>query len=89
MNSTSITNFLCINYQPNDLPLEANLSKIIPSNQMKLSIISSNMTAINIQLESINYIGIFHLLCYEKGQQTKGTLADVFVKGKEITSFVD
>ncbi len=65
------------------MPLEANLSKIIPSNQMKLIITSSNISTLNIRLEANNYIGIFHLLCYEKGQQTHGNLADVFAIGKE------
>jgi hypothetical protein len=54
---------------------------------MKLTITSSNISTLNIRLEANNYIGIFHLLCYEKGQQTNGNLADVFAIGKEITYY--
>jgi hypothetical protein len=86
INSTSTVNFTCSNYELNDSPLEVNLSKIIPSNEIKLSTKILNKTTIHIGLESINYVGIFHLLCYSNGQPSKGTRADVIVKGKEITS---
>jgi hypothetical protein len=85
INSTSITNFTCINHQQNDLPLEISLTKTIPSEQIKISSNILNKTAIHIQLESKNYVGIFHLLCFSKGEQSKGTRADVIVKGKETT----
>jgi hypothetical protein len=80
INSTSTTNFLCINHQFNNLRLEASLSKSIPSNQMKITTTLLNETTMHIQLESNNYVGIFHLLCYSHGEQSKGIYADVIVK---------
>jgi hypothetical protein len=82
INSTSITDFICINHLSNDAQLETNLSKSIPFNQMKISTNLLNKTAMHIRLESNNYVGIFHLLCYSRGEQPKGNRADVIVKGK-------
>ena len=82
MNSTSSIDFICIKHQSNDLPLVVNLSKIIPSDQIKISTNILNKTTLHIQLKSNNYVGIFHLLCYSKGEKTKGTRSDVIVKGK-------
>jgi len=53
---------------------------------MKISTDVLNKTAMRIRLESNNYVGIFHLLCYSRGERAKGNRADVIVKGKEITS---
>lgn len=82
INSTSITDFLCINHQSNGGQLEAKLSKSIPINQMKLSTEVLNRTTMNIRLESNNYVGIFHVTCHLKGEENKGNRADVIVKGK-------
>jgi hypothetical protein len=84
INSTSITDFICINRQSNDLPLEVNITKQISSDQIKISTNILNKTTIHIQLQSKNYVGIFHLLCFVNGEQSKGTRADIIVKGKEI-----
>jgi len=50
---------------------------------MKISTELLNETTMRIQLESNNYVGIFHLLCYSHGEQSKGIYADVIVKGKK------
>jgi hypothetical protein len=81
LNATSTVDLICINHEPNDLPLEVNLSKIIPSDQIKISTKILNKTAIHIRLETTNYVGIFHLLCFSYGEQSKGTRTDVIVKG--------
>lgn len=86
INSTSTTNFTCVNHRSNESPLEVKLSKIISSDEIKLSTNVLNQTTIHIQLESINYVGIFHLLCFSNGEPSNGTRADIIVKGKEITS---
>lgn len=81
---TGTTNFTCFNHRPSDSPLEVNLSKVIPTNEIQLFTSILNQTAIHIQLESKNYVGVFHLLCYSKGEQSKGNRADVIVTGKEM-----
>ncbi|CAF4944463.1 unnamed protein product [Rotaria sp. Silwood1] len=80
IDSTSTTNFNCTNYESNEKPLKVNLSKIISSNEIKITTNILNKNTINIRLEAKNYVGIFHLLCYVNGEQTKGTRADVIVK---------
>ncbi|CAF4744764.1 unnamed protein product, partial [Rotaria sp. Silwood2] len=80
INSTSTINFTCIKHESNDKPLEVNLSKIIPSTEIKITTNILNKTAINIQLEAKNYVGIFHLLCYINGEKSKGTRSDVIVR---------
>ncbi len=50
---------------------------------MKISTTLLNETTMRIQLESNNYVGNFHLLCYSHGEQSKGIYADVIVKGKK------
>ena len=84
MSSTSKRNLVCTNYQPTNLPLEANIVESISSNQVKLTTISSNLSSLNVQIETFNYIGYFHLLCYEKGYQLYGNIADIYATGKEI-----
>ncbi|CAF0919370.1 unnamed protein product [Adineta steineri] len=79
LNSTSTVNFTCFNYQTNNSSLEASLSKNISSNEIKLFTNPLNTTAIHIRLESTNYVGIFYLLCYSNGEQSKGTRADIIV----------
>ncbi|CAF5114439.1 unnamed protein product, partial [Rotaria sp. Silwood1] len=88
IDSTSTTNFNCTNYESNEKPLKVNLSKIISSNEIKITTNKLNKNTINIRLEAKNYVGIFHLLCYVNGEQTKGTRADVIVKGKATTLFL-
>ena len=81
---TSTTNFTCFNHQPSDQPLEVNLSKVIPTNEIQLFTNILNQSAVHIRLESRNYVGVFHLLCYSKGEQSKGNRADIIVTGKEM-----
>lgn len=87
MDSTSTADFTCVNHESNDKRLESGLSKPIASNLIKITEHVLNKTAINIQLEAKNYVGIFHLLCYTSGEKAKGTRADVIVKGKKRTAF--
>ncbi|CAF0803811.1 unnamed protein product [Adineta ricciae] len=79
INHTSTTNFTCFNHRPSDSPLEVNLSKVIPTNEIQLFTSILNQSAIHIRLESRNYVGVFHLLCYAKGEQSKGIRADIIV----------
>ncbi|CAF4650162.1 unnamed protein product [Rotaria socialis] len=80
IDSTSSTNFICVDHESHHKPLTVNLSKIIPPSEMKITTNQLNKTAINIQLEMKNYVGIFHLLCYNDGEKSKGTRADIIVK---------
>ncbi|UJR27550.1 hypothetical protein I4U23_008832 [Adineta vaga] len=79
INSTDKINFTCINYRSNNSILETNLSKIIPTNEIQLFTKKLNESALHIRLESTNYVGVFHLLCYSKGEQSKGNRADIIV----------
>ncbi|CAF3724536.1 unnamed protein product [Rotaria sordida] len=80
IDSISTINFTCINHESNDKPLKTSLSKIISSNEIEINTNILNKTAINIQLEAKNYVGIFHLLCYSNGEKASGTRTDVIVK---------
>ncbi|CAM4811007.1 unnamed protein product [Rotaria magnacalcarata] len=80
IDSTSSTNFTCVDHELHNKPLAVNLSKIIPPSEIKITTNQLNKTAINIQLEMKNYVGIFHLLCYNDGEKSKGTRADIIVK---------
>ena len=84
MDSRSKTYIVCTNYQPTNLPLELKIVESIPSNQVKLTLLSSNKSSLRVQIETFNYIGYFHLLCYEKGIQMYGNIADIYATGKEI-----
>jgi len=61
-----------------------NLSKNISKNQLEITRYKLNETAVRIRLRVINYVGIFHLLCYSKTKKKQGTRADVIVIGKLI-----
>lgn len=82
LNSTSISNFLCINHEPDDLPLIISLSKNISEDQVKITRYQLNKTTINIRIQLKNYLGIFHLLCYSKNKKHQGTRADVIARSK-------
>jgi hypothetical protein len=58
----------------------SSLSKKISKDLLKRSSYQLNKTAIRIDIELKNYLGIFHLFCYAKNKKNEGTVSDVIVK---------
>lgn len=62
--------------------LQIELTKNISSNEVSISSTPIDHATIDITLEIKDYVGTFHLLCYEKGARSSGIRSDVIVKGK-------
>ena len=81
LNSTNIVKFNCVKEIDDQHDFEVEVSRVIPKENFKMTIVQINKTVIEITVEFIDYIGLLHLHCASKGKQSEGTRADVIVGG--------
>ncbi len=79
LNSTSISKFLCTKQNDDNQGFEITTNPTISSNNIIIYEDLLNKTALEITIQSLNYIGAFILICSSIGGQSAGIRSDVFI----------
>ena len=81
LNSTSQAKFICVKLVDDQLDFQVMLSPNISSEKILLKKAQLNRTAIEIELQSLNYIGAFNMICSAVNRSSFGTTSDIIIGG--------
>jgi hypothetical protein len=81
LNSTSLSTFLCTKQNDDNKDFEISTIPIISSDNLKIYENHLNKTAIEIIIQSFNYIGAFNLICSSTDDQSVG-ISDIIIGSK-------
>jgi len=83
LNSTNTTKLICTKIKDDNRDFEVNLSSNISSKYIQISTNNLNETAIEIILQSFDYIGRFQLICSLKGEKDCDTRSNIIIGRKK------
>lgn len=83
LNSTNKTELICTKKKDDNHSFEVNLSPNISSEYIQISTNYLNDTAIEIIIQSFDYIGEFYLICSSKGEKDRGARSNITIGSKK------